>query len=101
MDTTIVNPTKGMKKIKLDKLKGEPIPVNVYGPMMAPEHNIKFGTVLKRKADQAVEKEKAKLKEKARESVNKRKDETKEKAKEKLKEKSQKAMDKLKKKFKF
>lgn len=87
MDTTIVKPTKAMKKIKLDELQGEVIPIKIYGSILEPKHKIDFGAVLERKAKKAIERKKTKLKEKAKKSVEKRKQKAKEKLKEKLREK--------------
>lgn len=93
---TIAGTSKGQGGRELDDLKGLPIPVRITGPFADPKFDIQYDEILKARAKQSFDREKAKQKEK----IDEKKEELKQDLKEEKQEIKEQAEEKLKEKFK-
>lgn len=100
LDTKVISDLKSAGKENIDELKGVTVPITVKGSFSDPKFGIDIASVLRAKAEAAVEKKKEEVKA----VVEKKKEEAQEKAKERVEEEKQKLQkgleDKLKDTFK-
>lgn len=92
LTTTVVNTATGQAGKELEQLKGLPIPIRIKGAFADPKISLDLKPVLDAKAKQLLEKKKQQLKKKADEAVIREREKLKEKAKEDVKKELDKAL---------
>lgn len=73
LDTTVVSDLKDAANQNIDELKGVMVPITIKGSFSEPKFGVDVGSVLRARAEAAVEKKKEEVREKAKERIEEEK----------------------------